>query len=153
MAPMVVAPIAGLIVGRVGARVLIVLGQVLLAGGLLWLALALTVDVEYALLVPALAIAGVGMGLTFAPMSTVALASVDADSQGIASGTLNTIREFGVAVGVAALASVFASQGAYDAPVSFVAGLVPAIGVGAAVVGVAALVGLLLPGRRAGAGR
>ncbi|SNT66179.1 drug resistance transporter, EmrB/QacA subfamily [Asanoa hainanensis] len=147
-APMVVAPIAGLLVGRVGSRVLIVLGQVLLALGLLWIALSSTVDVGFGSLVPAFVLAGIGMGLTFAPLSTVALGSVDAGSQGVASGTLNMVREFGVAVGVAALASVFASQGSYSSGTSYVDGLVPAVLVGAAVVGAAAVAGLLLPGRR-----
>ncbi len=73
-------------------------------------------DVSFGSLVPAFVLAGIGMGLTFAPMSTVALGSVDAGSQGVASGTLNMVREFGVAVGVAALASVFASQGSYANP-------------------------------------
>jgi hypothetical protein len=48
---------------------------------------------------------------------------------------------------VAALASVFASQGSYGSSSSYVDGLVPAVLVGAAVVGAAALAGLLLPGR------
>jgi EmrB/QacA subfamily drug resistance transporter len=147
-APMVVAPIAGLLVGRVGSRVLIVLGQVLLAAGLLWIALSSAVDVGFGSLVPAFVLAGIGMGLTFAPLSTVALSSVAASEQGVASGTMNMVREFGVAVGVAALASVFASRGSYATPVSYVDGLVPAVLVGAAVVGGAALAGLLLPGRR-----
>ncbi|MEV4533087.1 MFS transporter [Asanoa sp. NPDC049518] len=147
-APMVAAPLAGLLVGRVGSRVLIVLGQVLLGAGLLWIALSSTVDVGYGSLVPAFVLAGLGMGLTFAPLSTVALGSVEAGSEGMASGTLNMVREFGVAVGVAALASVFASQGSYTSGTSYVDGLVPAVLVGAAVVGAAALAGLLLPGRR-----
>ncbi|MEV0716674.1 DHA2 family efflux MFS transporter permease subunit [Asanoa sp. NPDC050611] len=147
-APMVVAPIAGLIVGRVGSRFLIVLGQVLLGAGLLWIALSSAVDVGFGSLVPAFVLAGIGMGLTFAPLSTVALASVAPSEQGVASGTMNMVREFGVAVGVAALASVFASQGSYGTPSSYVDGLVPAVLVGAAVVGGAALAGLLLPGRR-----
>ncbi|HEV7708691.1 MAG TPA: MFS transporter [Asanoa sp.] len=147
-APMVVAPIAGLLVGRVGSRVLIVLGQALLALGLLWVALETTVGVGFGSLVPAFVLAGIGMGLTFAPMSTVALSSVDPASQGVASGTVNTVREFGVAVGVAALASVFASQGSYANPQSYVDGVVPAVLVGAAVVAAAAVSALLLPGRR-----
>ncbi|GIF71374.1 MFS transporter [Asanoa siamensis] len=147
-APMVVAPIAGLLVGRVGSRFLIVLGQVLLGAGLLWVALGTAVDVGFGSLAPAFVLAGIGMGLTFAPLSTVALASVDRDSQGVASGTMNMVREFGVAVGVAVLASIFAAHGSYATPSSYVDGLVPAVLVGAAVVGGAALAGLLLPGRR-----
>jgi hypothetical protein len=89
------------------------------------------------------------MGLTFAPISTMALASVHADRRGVASGTNNTIRELGVAVGVAVLASIFTSYGDYTSRESFVDGLVPAVLVGAAVIAAGAVVALFLPGRAA----
>ena len=91
--------------------------------------------------------AGVGMGLTFAPISTLALASVTGEQRGVASGANNTIREVGVAAGVAALASIFASAGGYTSHQAFVDGLRPAILVGAAIVGVGALLALRLPRR------
>ncbi len=146
MAPMVVAPITGLLlVNRFGTRAPIVTGLVLLSVALGWLAIVSTVDVSYGTIVLPLALAGVGMGLEFAPMSTVALGSVSADMHGVASGTLNTIRELGVAVGVAVLASVFSAYGDYESPAGFAAGLEPAVWVGAAVVAAGALVAFLLP--------
>jgi hypothetical protein len=66
----------------------------------------------------------------------------------VASGTNNTIREVGVALGVALLASVFASAGGYESPARYVDGLVPAVWVGAAIVAAGAFLALLLPGRR-----
>jgi EmrB/QacA subfamily drug resistance transporter len=147
MAPMVVAPLAGIFGDRIGQRNLIVAGQVLLAGGILWIGLATGTDVGYDKLVVAFAMAGVGMGLTFAPVSTVALASVAERDRGVASGANNTIRELGVAVGVAALASVFSSYGGYTSHQSFVDGLTPAVVVGAAVVAAGAVVALWLPRR------
>ncbi|MFY1688098.1 DHA2 family efflux MFS transporter permease subunit [Plantactinospora sp. WMMB782] len=147
MAPMVVAPLAGLLVGRLGVRTLVVTGQAMLAVALGWLALASTAEVDYAALVVPLALAGIGMGLTFAPMSTATMASVPVGSRGVASGTNNSVRELGVAVGVAVLASVFAANGAYTSGTSFVQGLTPAVLVGAAVVATGALVALLLPRR------
>jgi EmrB/QacA subfamily drug resistance transporter len=149
MAPMVVAPLAGLLVGRVGARTFIVAGQAMLAAALLWIGLASAVDVDYADLVAPFVLAGVGMGLTFAPMTTLVLSSVRPDSHGVASGTNNTIREVGVAMGVAVLASVFASYGDYGSRATFVDGLVPAVVVGAVLVGVGALLALRLPHRAA----
>jgi len=148
LAPMVVAPLAGVFVSRVGPRTLVTTGQVFLATALLWVALLASVDVGYASLVPAFVLAGIGMGMTFAPLSTVAIATVPEESQGVASGTLNTIREFGVAVGVAALASVFASQGDYNTATSYVSGAVPAVLVGAATVAAGGIFALFLPGRR-----
>jgi EmrB/QacA subfamily drug resistance transporter len=149
MAPMVVAPLAGLVVDRVGPRVLIATGQAMLAIALGWVALVTTTDVAYSSYVAPFVLAGVGMGLTFAPAATVVMSSVASTDQGVASGTNNTIREVGVALGVAVLASVFASVGSYATPDDYVAGLVPAVATGAVIVAVGAVVALLLPGRPA----
>ena len=147
MAPMVIAPLAGLVIDRVGARVLITTGQFLLAGALAWIALITTVDVGYSSYVAPFVLAGVGMGLTFAPSASIVMASFSDADRGVSSGTNSTIREVGVAMGVAVLASVFASAGSYASPTEYVDGLVPAVWVGAAVVAVGAGLSLLLPGR------
>ena len=147
MAPMVVAPIAGLIVDRVGARVLIATGQAFLAIALAWIAVVTTPGVSYGSYVTPFVLAGIGMGLTFAPASTVVMASASSTDQAVASGTNNTIREVGVAMGVAVLASVFASYGSYASPDAYVDGMVPAVFVGAVVVAAGAVLALLLPGR------
>ncbi|MEU4694833.1 MFS transporter [Actinoplanes sp. NPDC023714] len=146
-APMVVAPLAGIFGARVGVRNLIVAGQVFLAAGILWIGLATTTDVTYGKLVVAFALAGVGMGLTFAPISTMTLASVSEQQRGVASGTNNTIREFGVAAGVAALSSVFSTHGGFTSHQDFVDGLVPAVLTGAAIIAVGAVVATRLPRR------
>lgn len=147
MAPMVVAPLAGLVVDRVGARTLIVAGQVLQAAALAWIAALLSADTSYSAVIGPFVLAGIGMGLTFAPGSTVVMASVAPGDQGVASGTNNTIREVGVAMGVAVLASIFASYGSYLSPADFVAGMVPAVRVGAVIVALGAFATLLLPRR------
>ncbi len=147
-APMIVAPLAGIVAGRVGLRTLIVAGQLFLAAGVAWIGLATTTSVQYGDLVTAFVLAGIGMGLTFAPISTMALASVRPDERGVASGANNTIRELGVAAGVAALASVFAEYGGYTNQQSFVDGIRPAVLVGAAIIAVGAVVACFLPNRR-----
>lgn len=148
LAPMVVAPLAGLVVDRVGPRVLIVTGQLLLCAALTWMALITTVHVEFGSFVVPFLLGGIGMGLTFAPASSVVMGSAAPDDRGMASGTNNTIREVGVAMGIAILVSVFSSHGSYLSPQSYVNGLVPAVEVGAAIVAVGAVVALLLPGRK-----
>jgi EmrB/QacA subfamily drug resistance transporter len=148
MAPMVVAPIAGMIVDRVGPRLLIATGQVFLAVALGWIALIVTASTPYGELVAPFVLAGVGMGLTFAPAASVVMASAADADRGVASGTNNTIREVGVAMGVAILASVFASAGSYESPARYADGLVPAVWTGAAIVAAGAVVALLLPGRK-----
>ncbi|GAA2479983.1 DHA2 family efflux MFS transporter permease subunit [Winogradskya humida] len=146
-APMLVAPLAGIYSDRLGVRNMIVAGQVFLAAGVIWLAVVTTTTVTYPHMVTGFILAGIGMGLSFAPISTLALASAPADQRGVASGTNNTIRQAGVAIGVAVLASVFSSAGSYSSPQSFVDGLVPAVLVGGAVIAVGAVVALFLPGR------
>ncbi|WP_433521775.1 MFS transporter [Nocardia pseudovaccinii] len=147
MAPMVVAPLAGLIVDRVGARNLLTAGQFSLAAALAWMAAVASVDASYLAFVGPFLLGGIGMGLTFAPGATVVMASASPEDRAMASGTNSTIREVGVAMGVAVLASVFASHGSYADPQSFVDGLIPAVWVGAAVVAVGAVFSRLLPSR------
>lgn len=147
-APMIVAPLAGLFGDRIGQRTLIFTGQLFLAAGILWIGLATSTDVSYGNLVVAFLLAGIGMGLTFAPISTVALASVSDQDRGVASGVNNTIREAGVAAGVAVLASIFSSHGGYETLQSFVDGLRPAVIVGALIVATGAVLALRLPHRR-----
>lgn len=147
MAPMVVAPLAGLIVDRVGARALLTTGQALLAVALAWMAVVTSVEASYLSFVGPFLLGGIGMGLTFAPSATVVMAAAAEEDRAIASGTNNTLREVGVAMGVAVLASVFAAQGSYEDPQSYVDGLVPAVWVGAAIVAVGAVVSRLLPAR------
>ncbi len=88
------------------------------------------------------------MGLFFAPIANVVLSAVRPEEEGKASGANNTIREIGGVFGVAVLASVFAANGSYASPQSYVDGLLPAVWVGAAVVAAGALAATLLPGRR-----
>jgi predicted MFS family arabinose efflux permease len=147
MAPMVVAPLAGIFADRVGLRNLIVAGQISLAAGVFWIGAATSTTVDYSDLVIAFVLAGIGMGLTFAPISTMALASTDPNLRGVASGANNTIRELGVAVGVAVLASVFSSNGSYASQHAFVDGIRPAVMVGAAIIAVGAVGAAFLPGK------
>ena len=102
----------------------------------------------YAALVPAFVVSGVGMSLFFAPVANVVLGSVRREEEGIASGANNAIRELGGVFGVAVLGAVFSARGGYTSGTAFVAGLTPAVWVGAAVVAVAAAVALALPRRR-----
>jgi hypothetical protein len=76
------------------------------------------------------------MGMFFAPIANVILASVRGEEEGQASGANNAIRELGGVLGVAVLASVFSHYGGYGSGGSFVDGLTPAVWIGAAVVAV-----------------
>jgi len=146
--PMIVAPIAGAVTDRIGGRPLLIAGLALQATALAWLASITAPDVAYIDLVPPFAIAGVGMALFFAPVATVVLGAVSPREAGKASGANNAIRELGGVFGVAVLASIFTHQGGYGSADLFTDGIIPALWVGAAVVGVGALAAGFLPGRR-----
>jgi EmrB/QacA subfamily drug resistance transporter len=145
--PIVVAPLAGLISTRTGTRPLLVLGMALQALALGWISLVITPTVDYAALVPSFVIAGIGMGLFFAPIANVVLSSVRPEEEGVASGATNAIRELGGVFGVAVLAAVFTANGSYASGVGYVDGLVPAMQVGAVAVALGALAAFVLPGR------
>lgn len=153
MAPMVVAPLAGAIAPRVGTRALIVTGLVLQAGGLAWIALTMSAEAPYAELVGAFIMAGVGMGLVFAPSSTAVLAHIVPADTAKASGTNSTIREVGVALGIAVLTAVFTGAGGQLTPAGYVDAAIPAVITGAVVVAATAVVAVLLPAGRLTTGR
>lgn len=144
-APMLVAPAAGLLAGRIGVRPLLVAGLGLQAVGLAWQALAVGGTVVYTDLVPGLALAGIGMGLTFAPAATAVLADMVPDDHGTASSVNATIREIGGALGVAVLVAVFQAAGGTLTPAGYAAGLQPAVLVGAVIVAIGAVLALWMP--------
>jgi EmrB/QacA subfamily drug resistance transporter len=146
--PMVVAPVAGALSDRIGGRLLLASGLGLQALGLAWNAAVTEAGVGYASLVGPFVISGIGMGLFFAPLANVVLGSVARDEEGKASGANNAVREVGGVLGVAVLASIFSQAGGYGTAETFVDGLVPAMYVGAGVVGLGALAALILPQRR-----
>jgi EmrB/QacA subfamily drug resistance transporter len=143
--PIFIAPLAGALSDRIGGRPLMATGLALQAVGLGWLAAVSTPTVPYSSLVPAFVISGIGMALFFAPVANVVLSAVRPQEEGQASGANNAIRELGGVFGVAVLASVFSSYGGYESGQAFVDGLVPAVWVGAAVVGLGAVAALFIP--------
>ena len=146
--PMLVAPIAGRAVRSDRRAADHGDGLALQAIGLAWIAAVSTATVGYASLVGPFILSGIGMAMFFAPVANVVLSAVRPQEEGKASGTNNAIREVGGVLGVAVLASIFARYGGYASPQTFTDGLVPAIWVGAVVVGVGAVVTLLIPRKR-----
>lgn len=146
-APMVVAPLAGALAPRVGVRVLLASGLTLQAVALTWLAFITTPGVAYSSLVPSFVVAGVGMGLTFAPSSTAVLADMAEEDHGTASSANATIREVGVALGVAVLVAVFQAAGGTISPDGYTDALRPAVLTGALAIAVGAVATRWLPSR------
>ncbi|HWU46986.1 MAG TPA: MFS transporter [Humibacter sp.] len=145
LAPMVVAPLTGLITPRIGTRVPIVVGLALQATAMFWLATILSATTPFTALVPPFLLAGIGMGLVFAPSSTAVLAGMAPADHAKASGTNSTVREIGVALGIAVLTAVFTGAGGTLTPTGYVDAAVPAVLVGASALLAAAIVALFLP--------
>ncbi|MDX6248521.1 MAG: hypothetical protein QOF10_1881 [Kribbellaceae bacterium] len=58
-------------------------------------------------LVPATLFTGIGAGMVFAPLFDIILASIDDQAAGSASGVLTAMQQFGGAIGVAVIGTVF----------------------------------------------
>lgn len=146
-APMVVAPIAGLLSPRTGLRSLLLAGLVLQTASLVWFAALTESGAGYSAFVPALAMAGIGMGLTFAPSATAVLDGLPDADFAKASSANSTVREFGVALGVALLVAVFLGNGGEIAPNGYDGAIGAALLTGAAAVAIGAVAALFAPGR------
>ena len=146
--PIFVAPLAGLLSDRIGSRPLMATGLALQAIAMGWLSVVSTPDVAYASLLAPFILAGTGMALVFAPAANAVLGAVRPEEAGQASGATNAIRELGGVLGVAVLASVFASNGSYASPQAFVDGMTAALPIGAAVLAAGSLAALLIPAKR-----
>ena len=112
--PIIVAPIAGVLADRIGGRPILATGMALQAVALGWLAVVVTPTVAYEAMVVPFILAGIGMGLFFAPIANVVLSAVHPEQEGKASGATNTIREVGGVFGVAVLAAIFSANGDYS---------------------------------------
>jgi len=145
--PMLVAPLAGLLMARVGTRPLMAAGLALQAVGLGWVALVAAPGTPFVDLIPPFVLAGTGMALVFPTAAETVLASVRRSEAGKASGANNAVREIGGVMGVAVLASVFTANGGYSSPQAFTDGVVAALPVAVVVLTVGAVLALLVPGR------
>jgi DHA2 family multidrug resistance protein len=98
-------PIAGVLMNRVDPRFIIVTGCALNAYAM-YLMATLTLEASYWHIMLPRFIQGLGIGLTFVPLSTVALTAVPMRELGHASGLFNFIRTAGGSLGIAAVATM-----------------------------------------------
>ncbi len=105
--------LAGRLSARVPPRWLIAPGLLLVGVGLLLMA-QLHASSTWMVLVPGFVVAGLGNGITNPPLASTAVGVVEPHRAGMASGINNTFRQVGVATGIAALGSIFATRQASD---------------------------------------
>ncbi|MDR7327058.1 MULTISPECIES: MFS transporter [Catenuloplanes] len=99
----VLAPQAGKLASRIGVRPMVVGGMVLLT-----LSYALFFRLEpgagfVSVVLPVMAVNGVGIAATFAPLNMAALGAAPAGRQGLAASVLGAAQQIGGAVGLAAV--------------------------------------------------
>jgi EmrB/QacA subfamily drug resistance transporter len=96
---------SGRIAGRIGSRLPMAVGMVLMGVGLL-LWTQTTSASSYWQIIWALPILGIGNGLVMAPMTAAVMSTVPGERAGMASATTNTMREIGGVFGVALLGAL-----------------------------------------------
>ena len=107
---MFVAPAAGRMTDRIGGKYILMTGLMLFAIGFGLTAVIATTDSTWQNFIPTLAVAGVGMGCTFAPMTTIAMRNVQPAVAGAASGMINTVRQVGGVIGTAAVGALLQNR-------------------------------------------
>jgi EmrB/QacA subfamily drug resistance transporter len=91
---------------RYGARATLIPGLVLIAGGLALFSRA-PVDASYVTdLLPSMLLLGIGAGLSFPSLMTLAMSGATQEDSGLASGLVNTTQQGGGALGLAVLATL-----------------------------------------------
>jgi EmrB/QacA subfamily drug resistance transporter len=100
------------LLGRFGAKPLIVTGLLILAAGLFWLSFVRPDGTFWVDVLPASLVAAIGMALAFIPSLGTAISSARPEEGGLASGIVNTSYQVGSALGLAAMTAVAASLGA-----------------------------------------
>jgi hypothetical protein len=110
LAVVVFSNIAQTIVGRLGVGATLTGGLLVSAASVAWLT-RLPVDGHYFWdLFPAFVLGGAGMGLSFVPVTIAGLTGVARSDAGVASGLINTSRQIGGAIGLAAASTIAATS-------------------------------------------
>jgi EmrB/QacA subfamily drug resistance transporter len=144
-----VAPFAGKASDQIGGRWLMGGGMTLVSISLL-LYQRVGLHSTFWTLLPAMVLGGIGMAMTMAPMTSVAMGSVPVDKAGVGSGVLNSFRQVGGSLGIALMGAILASfltgapAGTTAAKQDFVDGLHAALLVSAGITFAAALVAVAL---------
>jgi len=141
--PLVVAPLAGALSDRLGARALVVPGLVMQAAGFTWIVSLAGASRGYAGYVLPFILAGVGVSMALPSVTAAGMNAVPPGLIGKAAGTMNTLQQFGAVVGIAVVTAVFNATGSLAGAASVTHGYRPAL---------AAAAGLSLLGATAGLG-
>jgi EmrB/QacA subfamily drug resistance transporter len=144
MTPLIVAPLAGRLVDRIGARALAAPGLTLQAVGFVWLLHEAHDHAAYGAFVVPFVVAGVGISMALPSASAAGLNAAPPALLGRAAGVLNTVQQVGQAAGVAVVTVVFDAHGSLATPAATLSGYEPALVTAAAISLLGALTALAI---------
>jgi EmrB/QacA subfamily drug resistance transporter len=109
MVPLVSFLVAGRLIARLGAGVVVTIGSVAFATGVGWWALCVGLQPDYAgAILGGMILTGIGVGLTLPTLMATAASSLPPSSFATGSAVVNMIRQIGLAIGVTVLLAVLA---------------------------------------------
>jgi MFS family permease len=106
LASLILTPLTGWTIDRIGPRWLAVAGAVCSAAGLFALG-HITIHSSLGSIMWRTALVGIGLGLSLPSLMASGMSALPADAKGVGSGALNTARQLGFLLGVAILVAVF----------------------------------------------
>jgi EmrB/QacA subfamily drug resistance transporter len=107
----VFTPIAAVVALKIGSRVVVTVGLLLMAGGLVVAAFNSEANTSYyGPIIVAMVLLALGLSSITAPTAEAVMGSVPDEQRGAAAGVNNTTRELGGTLGVAVFGSIFASS-------------------------------------------
>ena len=127
MTPLLIAPLAGKLVDRVGARAIAAPGLLLQAVGFVWLLHEAHTHASYGNFVAPFVLAGIGISMALPAPSAAGLNAAPPALLGRAAGVLNTLQQIGQATGVAVVTVVFDAHGSLSSPSEMLSGYEPAL--------------------------
>jgi EmrB/QacA subfamily drug resistance transporter len=111
VASFIAAPIAGVLLSRVQAKLMLSIGLGGVGVGLLMMG-GIDAGSDWTTLLGGFLVAGAAVGLINPVIADVAVSVVPKEQSGMASGINDTFRQVGVAVGIAVWGAIFVSRGA-----------------------------------------
>lgn len=104
------APFAGRLADRYGGKDTLITGLILWAGGIALVLWAISLYDQRGTLITGLVIAGFGLGMTFAPLQSLAMRNIQARAASTAAGLINTSRQLGALLGSAVTGALLQAQ-------------------------------------------
>ena len=105
-----IAPFLGRLTDKIGGKYILMSGLTLFGVGMGWAVLVARPNSSWQDFLPPLIVAGLGMGATFAPMTTTAMRNIEPQLAGAASGLLNTVRQVGSVIGTASVGALLENR-------------------------------------------